>query len=89
MVALKADGTLWKWNENYLSRTAASTALPARLGIHNDWVALMGYYGGAIAMAADGSLWYWPNPESYAYEGALLKTPKQPQFLGNVFSEAN
>jgi len=36
--------------------------------------------------AADGSLWLWPDRERYE-ESTLLKLPKQPQPLGNVFSK--
>ena len=34
-------------------------------------------------------LWFWPDRESYEYDEALLKIPKQPQFLGNVFDSKN
>ena len=60
---------------------------PTRLGIHNDWLGLTGTWDGAVALAADGSLWFWPNPDYYS--GALMKPPKQPVFLGNVFGKAD
>jgi hypothetical protein len=88
MVALKADGSLWQWN--FLNRPAVKfvNTPPTRLGIHDDWVAITGKHGNVIALAADGSLWLWPDKKYYDY-GILLKLPKQPQFLGNVFGKSD
>ena len=52
---------------------------PTRLGIHNDWLGLTGTWDGAVALAADGSLWFWPNPDYYS--GALMKPPSSRYFL--------
>jgi ABC-type Na+ efflux pump permease subunit len=91
MVALKSDGTLWQWHFRRNSRIAFPAEElkipPTRLGIHNDWLGLTGTWDGAVALAADGSLWFWPNNDDYA--GALIKPPKQPVFLGNVFGKAD
>jgi ABC-type transport system involved in multi-copper enzyme maturation permease subunit len=90
MVALKSDGTLWKADIEWdiTSQHSISVAFkipPTRLGIHNDWVAIGGYsWHGSVSLAADGSLWFWPGANS-----ALLKPPKQPQYLGNVFGKAD
>jgi hypothetical protein len=91
MVALKADGTLWEWNDYRFPSDVRHqpVVLPNRLGIHNDWVAVAQVSEGAVALAADGSLWLWPNRESYEFRNAMMKLPKQPRFLGNVFSAAN
>jgi hypothetical protein len=83
MVALKSDGSLWKWTIPEKSTGAITTIPPTRLGIHNDWVGLTRTWGGVAALAADGSLWLWPGLGGYG--GALMKAPKQPQLLGNVF----
>ena len=92
MAALKSDGSLWKWNfpEN---PPADATNIPlVRMGIHNDWIAMATTWGGVVALAADGSLWLWPivNYEQYdngPMDFALLKLPKQPEFLGNIFAK--
>jgi ABC-type transport system involved in multi-copper enzyme maturation permease subunit len=86
MVALKSDGSLWKWELKNHSFAVDFTAPPTRLGIHDDWVAVTNAEGGVVALAADGSLWFWPYRESYEYQYPLLKLPKQPEFLGNIFS---
>jgi alpha-tubulin suppressor-like RCC1 family protein len=93
LVALKRDGTLWKWNlptsRDWNSpETAASYAAiykqpPVQLGVHDDWVALGGNWNCMISLAADGSLWAWPGTDGYEF--ALMKPPKQPQLLDRVY----
>jgi hypothetical protein len=92
MIALKSDGSLWQWyfihywnvdSREQLIQVAREA--PTRLGIHNDWVALANNWEDVIALAADGSLWLWPDREQYEQQ-TLLKPPKQPKFLGNVLT---
>lgn len=85
MVALKSDGTLWRWNFPADSPRDAAKIPPMRFDIHNDWIALTSIWGGGVSLAADGSLWFWPGGEFE--EMTLLKFPKQPGFLGNVFGK--
>ena len=91
MVALKSDGTLWQWHFHISSDLRFPEEdikiPPTRLGFHNDWLGLTGTWDGEVALAADGSLWFWPNADYYA--GAMMKAPKQPQLLGNVFGKGN
>jgi alpha-tubulin suppressor-like RCC1 family protein len=96
MVALKSDGSLWQWHflnpwdmsQEQLIQSAQGP--PTRLGIHNDWVAIASTWDDVIALATDGSLWLWPDREQNEYERyTLLKLPRQPQFLGNVFSKSD
>jgi hypothetical protein len=89
MVALKSDGTLWKWNWNNHGFALDFTAPPTRMGVHQDWVAIVGTGNGVVSLAADGSLWYWPDRSLYEWSQPLLKLPKQPEFLGNVFGKAD
>jgi alpha-tubulin suppressor-like RCC1 family protein len=94
MVALKSDGSLWQWHflnpwdmsQEQLILTAQEP--PTRLGIHNDWVAITSDWEDVIALAADGSLWLWPDREQ-SERFNLLKLPKQPEFLGNVFGKSD
>ncbi len=84
LIALKADGTLWQWQ--LIARTAeeAIKIPPTRLGIHNDWIGLTDAWWNesAVFLAADGSLWLWPEVEN---NDTLMRPPKQPQLLANVF----
>ena len=94
MVALKSDGSLWQWdfnrwqgiNQGNLFRLIQQP--PTRVGIHNDWVAIASAWEDVIALAADGSLWLWPDREQYE-QLTLLKLPKQPVFLGNIFGKTD
>jgi hypothetical protein len=94
MVALKSDGSLWQWhffNPWSMSQEQFILAVqkpPTRLGIQNDWVAIVNTWEAVIALAADGSLWLWPNRDQYE-RSTLLKLPKQPELLGNVFGKSD
>jgi hypothetical protein len=88
MVALKTDGSLWQWHLRNEPIIRSVNIPPTRLGIHQDWVAIANVWGGVFALAADGSLWLWPDKILYESE-TLLKLPKQPRYLGNVFSKAD
>ena len=89
MVALKSDGSLWQWHFTDGAIVRAVNDSPTRLGIHNDWVAITGDRENVITLAADGSVWLWPDKESYDYRNTLIKLPKQPELLGNVFGKAD
>ncbi|MGA2245511.1 MAG: hypothetical protein ABSH48_10960 [Verrucomicrobiota bacterium] len=90
MVAIKKDGTLWQWQPaDSRNLTAGFAAPPARLGIHHDWISVVNVEGGIVSLAADGSLWFWPDRRSYGNSEFLLRLPKQPRFIANVFGGAN
>jgi len=86
LVALKTDGTLWQWKLTPDKSPALDLQTPpARLGIHQDWVALSSsVWNGVAALAADGSLWYWSDRSMEA--GTWLRLPRQPEALGNVLA---
>ena len=84
VIVLKSDGSLWQWRLDTKSPADAIKLPPTRFGIHSDWVGLTGTLSGVVSLATDGSLWFWPGPD---YDGALLKPPKQPRLLGNVFGK--
>lgn len=106
MVTLKNDGTLWLWDfrtrgtvpgaVEWDGKTFApeiQRTVPVQLGTHADWIAIAGYSHEMVALAADGSLWYWPlaSPGNFFNnEGIvpLLDISRKPQLLGNVFAEA-
>jgi hypothetical protein len=85
MIALKSDGTLWRWKFPPDSPRDAAKIPPVRLGIHNDWITLTPIWGGGVSLAADGSLWFWPGVDFQ--DMTLLNFPKQPEFLGNVLGK--
>ena len=70
----------------YLDAGAGGVAV----GVHTTQFAIRekGLYQPVLALAADGSLWLWPDRGYYNYT-SLLKLPKQPEFLGNVLDTSN
>jgi ABC-type transport system involved in multi-copper enzyme maturation permease subunit len=97
LVALKSDGTLWKWdvyrmapsevsawNWERESPSVIANATPTRLGIHKDWVAVAKDWHGVVSLAADGSLWFWPDKSAFEYS-SLLKLSRKPELLANIF----
>jgi len=87
--------SLWRWDPSRFEEEIRKT-VPVRLGTHSDWVAISGSRGYATALAADGSLWYWPLEQTvfdYNYDNSvvqpLLDISHKPQFLGNVFGKAD
>ncbi|HZM05920.1 MAG TPA: hypothetical protein VFC44_23200 [Candidatus Saccharimonadales bacterium] len=100
-VTLKDDGSLWLWNFNFdrwrflkgeLEGRRMQETRPVRLGTNSDWIAITTAPYGMTALAADGSLWYWPLVDARNfYEesemGPLLDISRKPQLLANIFSK--
>lgn len=89
LVALKRDGSLWKWNlrpDPDLSdqdRSVFPAEKPTQLGTHSDWLGLAESFERPISLAADGSLWAWAGTDHYDF--ALMQPPRGPSRLGNIF----
>jgi len=93
VVALKTDGSLWRWDFSLRRRSDPATAKPVRLSSHNDWVAITGDWTGLVGLAADGSLWNWQFEARPLYVAGfnvppLLTASRRPQRLGNIFDLA-
>ncbi|MDR3457913.1 MAG: ABC transporter permease subunit [Verrucomicrobiae bacterium] len=108
IVTLKDDGTLWLWDFRDRSNRGWDEAwseqdtvkiVPTRLGSCSDWIAISGSSESVVALAADGSLWFWPlyRPENFNNNHGdqpdqpdiqpWLDFSRKPQLLGNVFAE--
>jgi hypothetical protein len=109
-VTLRDDGTLWLWdfspawlgNQELddMEQKVVQT-VPVRLGTHSDWIAISRNEMGVTALAADGSLWFWPlvNGSELGVMAGSIFNPKdvspwldisrKPQYLGNVFADKN
>ncbi len=97
IIARKTDGSLWKWAYNfhraeYFSRGALVRIFskpPVRFGAHSDWVALANMHGMMVSLAADGSLWSWPDtgPVAIGYRDAqdfFLIASRKPTLVENI-----
>jgi alpha-tubulin suppressor-like RCC1 family protein len=84
VVALRNDRTLWEFST--LSRLASGIGAISmrKLSAHSDWVSITSLslgWDGALALAADGSLWIWEAPN----ESEWLTSSRKPKQIGNVF----
>jgi hypothetical protein len=102
VIARKTDGSLWKWewpgpHGRYIDGRSIFSQMretfsqpPVRCGTHSDWVALSHFEGKTVSLAADGSLWSWPekDPVVIGYAGArnvFLNASRKPARIENIF----
>ncbi len=71
-VALKRDGTLWAWGDNYYGQlgdgTTANQSSPVQVGVATNWQAVAAGSYHTVALKRDGTLWAWGN-NSYGQLG--------------------
>jgi alpha-tubulin suppressor-like RCC1 family protein len=99
LVGLKTDGSLWRWDiqswgmlrpadrQTFVRKVLQEP--PVRLGTHDDWVALGSCMGEVLALAADGTLWFWPRTTWPGFwdeqEDLWLAPSKRPAKIENIF----
>jgi alpha-tubulin suppressor-like RCC1 family protein len=92
-VALKADGTLWRWELGDDAGNPARGAKAGRIGTKSDWVGITPSSGGMVALSADGGLWYWKFDARYNHVSdgfqPLLRPSRKPQLVGNVLTKSD
>lgn len=78
-VALKTDGTLWAWGNNWAGPlgigSTSNSAVPVQVGSATNWVKVWAGILETVALQADGSLWYWgenPDPAFAQHAGQIL-----------------
>lgn len=71
VVAIKTDGTLWAWGNNYFGQLGDNTRntknSPVQIGSQTDWASAQLGRGIVTAIKTTGTLWGWGNN----YAGAL------------------
>jgi ABC-type transport system involved in multi-copper enzyme maturation permease subunit len=90
-IALKTNGTLWRWNLTSGEAAWLAQAKPARFDSHSDWVGLVVAEDGVAALAADGSIWFWRLESRYqGSQGTRLLAPsRRPELVANMFGGSN
>jgi ABC-type transport system involved in multi-copper enzyme maturation permease subunit len=85
IVALRDDGTLWKWTFSGPWNVAGPQSFQiTQLGSRSDWIAIHSspsWGMGIIALANDGSLWAWNEQSDHPW----LVPSRRPLYLGNIF----
>ncbi len=68
IVALKSDGSLWTWGNNYSGQlgdgTRESKFLPTKIGTDTDWQSITAGNDFTMAIKSNGTLWGWGTNES-------------------------
>jgi hypothetical protein len=67
-VAVKKDGTLWAWGNNWAGSlgigTTSNSAVPVQVGSATNWAKVWAGTLESVGLQSDGSLWYWgDNPD--------------------------
>lgn len=69
-VALKRDGTLWSWGNNWAGQlgdgTTNSSLVPVQVGTSSNWIKIWANLIENVGQQADGSLWFWGMDDSRA-----------------------
>ena len=90
LVALKTDGSIWEWKLEPGRRTMEQKLqeAPVRLGTHNDWVGVGSWLRDPVFLAADGTLWRWPQSDLpdwlWANQNLWLVPSHRPAKLENI-----
>ncbi|MCX8069677.1 MAG: hypothetical protein N2738_04155, partial [Thermodesulfovibrionales bacterium] len=62
-VAIKSDGTLWAWGDNYYGQLGdgsnSNKSKPTKIGGDNNWVSVAAGRRHSVAIKSDGTLWAW------------------------------
>lgn len=62
-LAIKTDGTLWTWGNNYAGQlgdgTNTNKLTPVQIGTANNWTEIYAGWDTSIAKKSDGTVWGW------------------------------
>lgn len=80
VLAIKNDGTLWGWGDNYFGQLGNDTTVdsysPLQIGTESTWSSVACGAFTSFALKSDGSLWGWgDNTLSQVGNGTDLKQP--------------
>lgn len=78
-VALKKDGTLWSWGNNWGGQlgdgTTNHTRTPVQVGSSTNWTKIWANLIENVGQQIDGSLWYWGWDYSHSKKGSSIPAP--------------
>ncbi len=78
-VALKRDGSLWSWGNNWAGQLGDGTTnysrLPVRVGNSTNWTKIWANLIQNVGQQSDGSLWFWGWDYSLSKAGSSIPVP--------------
>jgi len=78
-VALKRDGTLWAWGNNWAGQlgngTTDNSRVPVQAGTSTNWIRVWANLIQTVGQQADGMLWFWGWDYSHSKEGSSIPVP--------------
>ncbi|MCL2680110.1 MAG: hypothetical protein FWF11_01335 [Coriobacteriia bacterium] len=89
-LAIRSDGTLWAWGDNWLGRTGLGTFsgtqnTPLQVGSATNWTQVSVGDAHSLAVRADGTLWAWgDNTQGRTGLGTLAGIQDSPLQVGSA-----
>ncbi len=78
-LALKRDGTLWSWGNNWAGQLGDGTTnrsrVPVRVGSSTNWVRVWANLIENVGQQTDGSLWFWGWDYTRSAKGSSIAVP--------------
>jgi alpha-tubulin suppressor-like RCC1 family protein len=78
-VALKRDGTLWSWGNNWAGQLGDGTTnysrMPVRVGSSTNWTRIWANLIENVGQQTDGSLWFWGWDYTRSERGSSIPLP--------------
>lgn len=78
-VALKRDGTLWSWGNNWAGQfgdgTTNDSRSPVQVGASTNWIRVWANLIQTVGQQADGTLWLWGWDYSRSENGSSIPVP--------------
>lgn len=77
--ALKRDGTLWAWGNNWAGQlgngTTNNSRVPVRVGSSTNWTRIWANLIQNVGQQSDGSLWFWGWDYTRSQKGSSIFVP--------------
>jgi hypothetical protein len=83
--AIKTNGTLWAWGENWNGRlgngTSTDLLVPTQIGTATDWASVSTSYSATLALKTDGSLFAWGSNNFMQYGNGTSTSQSTPLLI--------